>query len=118
MKAVLSMAAVTAVCALFAAAAWAQDPAQTDPVHFKVELDNPSVRVLRVTVEPNTKIKLHELLDAVVVPLADYNSILKRNNGETTTVERKTGKAVWLGGGLREIQSGSQPIDALLIEIK
>ena len=118
MKAVLSMAAVAVVCALFTTAAWAQDPAQTDPVHFKVELDNPSVRVLHVKVEPNTKVKLHDMADAVVVPLADYDSILKRKNGETTKVERKRGKAVWLSGGMREIQSGSQPIDALLIEIK
>src|SRR5579885_1781600 len=96
MKAVLSMAAVAVVCALFTTAAWAQDPAQTDPVHFKVELDNPSVRVLHVKVEPNTKVKLHDMADAVVVPLADYDSILKRKNGETTKVERKRGKAVWL----------------------
>jgi hypothetical protein len=117
MKAVLSMAAVAALCALCATAS-AQDPAQTDPVHFKVQLDNPSVRVLHVKVEPNTKVKVHDMADAVVVPLADYTSVLQRKNGETTTVERKKGKAVWLSGGMREIQSGAQPIDALLIEIK
>jgi hypothetical protein len=103
---------------LCAAAALAQDPASTDPAHFSVELDNARVRVLRVTVPPNTKVQLHELGDAVVVPLADYESTLKRPTGETATVERKTGKAAWLAAGAREFESGNQGVNALLIEIK
>ncbi len=80
----------------FALAARAQDPAKTDPAHFKVELENEHVRVLHVTVAPNTKVQVHELGGAVVVPLIDYESKLKRANGETSMVERKTGKAAWL----------------------
>jgi hypothetical protein len=117
MKTGLLMIVVVALTCWFATAVWAQDPAQTDPSHFKVELDNPRVRVLRATLPPNTKVSVHELMDAVVVPLSDYESTLKRD-GQTTTVERKTGKAVWLPGGVREFEAGAHGVNALLIEIK
>jgi beta-alanine degradation protein BauB len=106
------------VIALCAATARAQDPAKTDPAHFKVVLENDRARVLHVTVEPNTKVEVHELDDAVVVPLADYESNLKTANGQTTKVERTTGKPEWLPAGGREFEAGSKGVDALLIEIK
>jgi hypothetical protein len=102
---------------LCATAVHAQDPAKTDPTHFKVELENDRVRVLHVTVQPNTKIELHELDDAVVVPLSDYESTLKTANG-TTKLERVTGKPGWVPAGGREFEAGAKGVDALLIEIK
>jgi hypothetical protein len=118
MKALTSFAIVAALGGLCAAAAFAQDPAKNDPMHFKVELDNPRVRVLHVRVPPNTKVEVHDLDDAVVVPLTDYESTLKRRNGETAKVQRKTGKAAWVPAGARDFESGAQGVDALLIEIK
>jgi hypothetical protein len=118
MKCFRSIASAAALLALLAAPCRAQDPAKTDPAHFKVELNNDRVRVLHVTVEPNTKVELHEIDNAVVVPLADYESTLKRPNGETAIVERKTGKAAWVARGAREFEAGARGVDALLIEIK
>ncbi len=118
MKSLATTAGLVAVIALWSAGAHAQDPAKTDPAHFKVVLDNDRARVLHVTVEPNTKIELHEVDDAVVVPLTDYESILKTANGQTTTLQRTSGKAEWLPAGGREFESGSKGVDALLIEIK
>ncbi len=118
MKPFASIAGLVAVIALCAAAARAQDPVKSDPAHFKVELENNRVRVLHVTVEPNTKIQLHELDDAVVVPLSDYESTLKMANGQTTKVERTAGKPGWVPAGGREFEAGSKGVDALLIEIK
>ena len=118
MKSFALITGFAAVMALCAAAARAQDPAKTDPGHFKVVLENDRARVLHVTVEPNTKIELHELDDAVVVPLSDYESSLKTANGQTTKVERSAGKPEWLPTGGREFEAGSKGVDALLIEIK
>jgi hypothetical protein len=117
MKAFASIAAFVALIALCAPAARAQDPAKSDPGHFKVDLENDRARVLHVTVPPNTKVELHELDDAIVVPLTDYESILKKN-GQTTKVERVTGKAAWVPAGGREFEAGAKGVDALLIEIK
>jgi hypothetical protein len=106
------------VMALCAPLAHAQDPAKTDPTHFKVELENDRVRVLHVTVEPNTKVELHELDDAVVVPLSNYESTLKTAGGKITKLERIAGKPGWVPAGGREFEAGAKGVDALLIEIK
>jgi len=118
MKSTAAIAGIVALIGLGAVAGRAQDPAKTDPAHFKVELENAHVRVVHVRAAPNTKIEVHELGDAVVVPLADYESTLKMPNGQTFTVERKVGKAAWLPAGPREFESGGQGVNALLIEIK
>ena len=118
MKTFASIAGAVAMLALCAAPCGAQDPATIDPAHFKVELNNDRVRVLHVTVEPNAKVQLHEVGDAVVVPLKDYESTLKRPDGQVSVVERKTGKAAWLARGAREVEAGANGADALLIEIK
>jgi hypothetical protein len=118
MRSAATLAIMAALVALCAATARAQDPARTDPTHFRVELDNPRVRVLHVRVPPNTKVEVHDLDDAVVVPLTDYESTLKRRNGEKSTLERKTGKAAWVPAGARDFESGAHGVDALLIEIK
>jgi hypothetical protein len=118
MKSFASIAGFIAVTTLSIAMARAQDPAKTDPAHFKVVLENDRTRVLHVTVEPNAKIELHELDDAVVVPLVDYDSTLKTPSGQTTKLERITGKPGWVPAGQREFEAGSKGVDALLIEIK
>src|SRR5258708_15569452 len=117
MKSLASMAGFAAIMLTCAAAVQAQDPAKTDPAHFKVELENDRVRVLHVTVQPNTKIELHELDDAVVVPLSNYESTLKTANG-TTKLERIAGKPGWVPAGGREFEAGGKGGDGLLIEIK
>jgi hypothetical protein len=109
---------VAVMVVLCASPAHAQDPAKTDPAHFKVELENDRVRILHVTVGPNTKIELHELDDAVVVPLSNYESTLKTASGQITKLERIAGKPGWVPAGGREFEAGSKGVDALLIEVK
>jgi len=108
---------IAVMMVLYAAAARAQDPAKIDPAHYKVELENDRVRVLHVSVEPNGKLEVNELGDAVVVPLRDYESTLKTANGETK-VERVMGKPAWVTAGRREVEAGARGVDALLIELK
>jgi len=108
---------VAIMMVLFASPARAQDPVKTDPAHYKLELENDRVRVLHVSVEPNGKLEVNELGDAVIVPLRDYESTLKTANGETK-VERVMGKPAWVTAGRREVEAGARGVDALLIELK
>ncbi len=108
---------VAVMMVLCAPLARAQDPVKIDPAHYKVELENDRVRVIHVTVEPNGKLEVNELNDAVIVPLRDYESTLKMANGETK-LERVAGKPGWVPAGRREVEAGSRGVDALLIEIK
>ena len=47
---------------------WAQDPVQLDPKHYKVEIDNDQVRVLRTHLGPRESSPMHEHPASVVVP--------------------------------------------------
>jgi len=90
---------VAIMMVLCASPARAQDPAKTDPAHFKVELENDRVRVLHVTVAPNTKIELHELDDAVNILTGAYqnshNPILDYASGDIDVRHNFTLGAVW-----------------------
>jgi beta-alanine degradation protein BauB len=108
---------IAVMMVLCASPARAQDPVKTDPAHYKLELENDRVRVIHITVEPNGKLEVNELGDAVVVPLRDYESTLKMANGPTK-VERVAGKPAWVPAGRREVEAGARGVDALLIEIK
>ena len=108
---------VAIMMVLFVSSVRAQDPVKTDPTHYKLELENDRVRILHVSVEPNGKLEVNELGDAVIVPLRDYESTLKTANGETK-VERVLGKPAWVTAGRREVEAGARGVDALLIELK
>ena len=108
---------IAVMMVLFVSPARAQDPVKTDPAHYKLELENDRVRILHVSVEPNGKLEVNELGDAVIVPLRDYESTLKTANGETK-VERVLGKPAWVTAGRREVEAGARGVDALLIELK
>ena len=51
---------------LWSSAALAQDPVKVDPTHYKVLLDNPSVRVLKVDYAPGAKSTMHQHPDSIV----------------------------------------------------
>jgi len=112
------MAALVGLIALVVAPVYAQAAAATLPAHYHLELENQYVRVLHIKVQPHSKVGVHELNGAVVVPLVDYDSTLKTAKGGSVIVERKTGKAIWLPGGEREIETGAKGVDALVIEVK
>jgi hypothetical protein len=96
----------------------AQDIAAAHPKNVKVEFENAQVRVMRVTLGAHKKLDLHETRDLVVVPLTDYVVVHKDTSGKTAEVQRKTGKAVWLAGGEREVEAGDKPVEAILVELK
>ena len=56
MKPILVMASL---CLLGAVPASAQDAAKVDPKHYKVELENDQVRVLRISYGPGEKSVMH-----------------------------------------------------------
>ena len=55
---------------LCSAPAFAQDPVKVDAQHYKVILDNPAVRVLRVSYPAGAKSVMHAHPDTIFVSLA------------------------------------------------
>jgi quercetin dioxygenase-like cupin family protein len=74
------------VC-LAAGAALAQDATKADPTHYKVLLENASVRVLKINYAAGTKSKMHQHPDTIVVPL--NVSTMKFDMADGTSEERE-----------------------------
>jgi hypothetical protein len=83
------------------------DPVKTDPKHYKVELENEHVRVLRIHFGPHEKGETHEhILNRVVLNLNDQTS------GKADDV-RVAGAATHA-----EENTTDQPADRIAVELK
>ncbi len=67
------------------------DPVNVDPKHYKVELENDRVRVLRVTYGPREKSVMHGHPDTLAVFLTD-------NRGKFTFPDGGTEERSWYAG--------------------
>lgn len=105
--------------ALSASAAYAQDAVKADPAHYKVVLDNPSVRVLRISYPVGGKSVTHQHPDAMVIPLADANVRFAMPDGKSQDLAMATESVTYTPAGTHTpSNTGKVPIDALLVEFK
>jgi quercetin dioxygenase-like cupin family protein len=73
----------------------ALDPVKVDKKHYKVELENDQVRVLRVKIGPHQSTPLHEhSLNRVVTYLTDQNFRVT-TDGKAESVQHKAGEVSW-----------------------
>ena len=83
------------------------DPTEVDPAHYKIEFENPQVRVLRIHFGPHEKSPRHEhQLDRVVLYVNDQGTLKAgdlRMAGPSTHTEENT---------------GDEPADRIAVEIK
>jgi hypothetical protein len=108
----------TLLLLLVCTGAFAQNPKTPPAKNYTVLIDNSDVRVMRAHIDPHEKTALHSLRDSVVVPLTAYSVKSTAPNGKVTVNKRRTGDAVWLPAGEKELDAGSQPINAIVVEIK
>jgi quercetin dioxygenase-like cupin family protein len=102
-----------------ASGAAAQDPVATNPKVYHVTLDNPTVRVLHVTVAPGQKSVLHEHPDNAVVLLKDSKIRFTGADGTSQDVDRKAYEAMWSPAGKHAGENiGTGPIEAVIVELK
>lgn len=96
------------------------DPLKVGPGIYKLEFENPQVRVLRVTIPPHGTVPMHEYSTSrVAVFLTDQNFQVKDPNGKTETISHKAGDVTWQTPAFRAEQNlSSAPFQALIVEIK
>ncbi len=87
---------VAGMC-LAGSVALAQDPAQVDPQHCKVEFENAQVRVLRWHIGPHEKVPMHEHPAYVDISLTDQHGRFTFLDGKTREVDSKAGQTRWNG---------------------
>lgn len=103
---------------LFVALAAAQDPVQLSP-DYKVVIDNPWVRVLRVNHPAHAKIPMHQHPATVAVFLTDIHEKITTPDGHVTAVDRKANDVGFNEAGRHAEENVSdQPLEAVIIELK
>jgi len=98
----------------------ALDPAKLAPKNYKIEIENPQVRILRVKIGPKQSVPLHEHgFPRVVVYLTDQDFKVTSEDGKAELSKHKKGDVVF-GGKARhkEENLSSQPFEVLVVEIK
>ena len=97
----------------------AQDAAKADPKHYKVELENDDVRVLRIHYEPGEKSVMHEHPKGVAVFLTDYQAKFTTPTGDEIPVSGKAGEVMWTDGDKHLPENtGKKAMEVIQIEMK
>ena len=109
-------------CALvFAGTAFlsAQDPVKVDASHYKVLVDNASVRVLDVHYPAGAKSVMHAHPDSVIVPLVASKVRFNTPDGKFTDQEMASESATCAPAGTHSpTNTGTTAVHALVIEFK
>ena len=104
---------------LSSAAAFAQDAPKADPAHYKVVLENATVRVLKIDYPAGEKSKMHQHPDAIVVPLSNAKMRFTLADGKSEERELATGIAMYTPAITHMPENlGKNRVEALLVEFK
>src|SRR5262245_5696159 len=116
MKSSLVLGAVLAALPLAAAA---QDAVKADPSHYKVLIDNPSVRVLKINVPAGAKSVMHSHPDAMLVSLSDAKAHFTLPDGKTMDNDIAKDSATYTPAVTHNPSNvGTTAVDALRVEFK
>lgn len=97
----------------------AQDAAKVDPNHYKVEVDNAEMRILRVHYGAHEKSVMHSHPDGAVVYLSDGTMTFHLPDGKTQDATGKSGEVRYTPAVTHQPENtGDQGFDAIVIELK
>lgn len=118
MKACKTLSLISLVL-LWSGTALAQDPVKVDPQHYKVVLENTSVRVLRISYPPGGKSVMHQHPESIVVPLAASKVRFNLPDGKSEESDLPSESAMYTPAGTHNPENiGTGPVDAVLVEFK
>ena len=95
------------------------DPVQVDPKHYKVELENDRVRILRIHYGPHEKSVMHGHPAGLAVFLTDQRSKFTYPDGTSEEVVGEAGRVRWLDAFQHLPENASdQAFELILVELK
>ena len=116
---VLNAVLTTSFVAFGSAAALAQDPVKVDAAHYKVVLENASVRVLSIDYAAGGKSPMHQHPDSIVIPLVASKVRFTMPDGKTQDSDLANESAMYTPAGTHSPANvGTGRINALLVEFK
>jgi quercetin dioxygenase-like cupin family protein len=96
-----------------------QDPVKVDPKHYKIELENDQVRVLRINYGPHEKSVMHSHPDGVAIFQNDIHCRFTFPDGKTEEQRFRAGQTLYMPAGSHLPENLSdKPIDIILVELK
>ncbi|MBI4889607.1 MAG: hypothetical protein HY821_03210 [Acidobacteria bacterium] len=105
--------------AIYAQGAAKADPVKIDSKHYKVELENDSVRVLRVSYAPGEKSVMHSHPKTLAVFLTDGTSKMTTPDGKSQEVPIKAGTVQFREAGSHLPENvGKAPFQVIVVELK
>ncbi len=112
----LSMLSLALLCA---GPASAQDPVKVDSTHYKVVLENSSVRVLKIDYAPGSTSTMHQHPDAIAIPLAASKVRFSTPDGKAQESDMPSESAMYMPAGTHSPTNiGTGRVDAILVEFK
>jgi hypothetical protein len=97
----------------------AQDPVSVAPEHYRVEVENEKVRVLRIRYEPHEKSVMREYPSQIQINLTVAHLVFHYPDGRTEPVEARAGRVLSFPASERLPENLSDfPYEAIAIEWK
>lgn len=94
-------------------------PLEVDPEHYKLEFENDSVRVLRISYGPGEKSVMHYHPAATIVYISDASTRMTTPDGKSQDMTGKAGAVAATPAGSHMPQNiGTKYFEAILIEQK
>ncbi len=102
-----------------AAVAAGPDAVAVDPAHYKVELENDKLRVLRISYGPKEKSVMHHHPAGVVVFFDDHHARFTMPDGTTEEMKVKARTVAATEAGMHTPENlANKPAEAILVELK
>ena len=96
-----------------------QDPVKVDPKHYKVELENEKVSVLRINYGAQEKSVMHSHPDGVAIFQTDSHCRFTFPDGKTEEQRFRAGETLYMPAGSHLPENLSdQALNVILIELK
>ncbi len=95
-----------------------RDALRTDPIHYRLELENDRVRVLRLSLKASESVPQHDDADALAVCLTDCHLGIASPDGHSEDIHLRAGETHWLYGGTRSEKNLGKAMEMLFIESK
>ena len=116
MRRVLYLSLFLSACAV---PALAQDPVKVDRDHYKVVINNASVRVLKIHYGPHEKSKMHWHPNSIAIPQTSGKVTFWLPGGKHTEVDMVAGDPIWTAAGRHLPENASESdMDVILVELK
>jgi len=97
----------------------ALDPVRVDPSHYKVELENEKMRMLRVRYGPHEKSVLHRHPDCLEINLTVAHLSITHADGRKESIEARAGQARPVSACECLVENLSDfPYEAIALELK